>query len=512
MNKFFDHNHHKFLIFVIVLIPLMSINLFICTCDKKAPEKTGEVILAKISDKNISVDEFIRRSEYTIRPPYCKSDNYIHRKIILNSLIAEKLLALEAGENNELTQNEQFQDYIRGRQEQAMRQLLYHQVAYQKVKLDTNELKTVFNLAGRTYKIFYLTAPDSNQIHQFKNDLSKQDTSFEMVYRNNFGLDEIPRREVDWDQQNEASIHDALFSRPLKVGQIIGPIKTEDDRYLLMEIAGWTDRPAISDTDIQKRWNDVSERLTTKYANQIYAGYISGIMKGKRLEFARDTFFKLTEIFGPFYLKSLQDKQDAFTKRFWNDEALPDTLSRNIENIMDHSLLQIDGQTWTVSDFMRELRVHPLVFRKRKMSQQEFSEQFRLAIVDMIRDRYIADDAYRKGYDKAPAVQRNRAMWQDHYLALYQKNQYLTSINADEEDYLDLIELYLNTYVDSLQKKYNDIIEIDTDAFEQIKLTRIDLFVLQKNVPFPIIVPSFPLITTHNKLDYGRKMETNSIN
>ena len=97
-------------------------------------------------------------------------------------------------------------------------------------------------------------------------------------------------------------------------------------------------------------------------------------------------------------------------------------------------------------------------------------------------------------------------MWRDNLLALYQKNRYLKSVNANEEDYLEIIDLYLNAYVDSLQKKYDDIIEIDTDKFEKIKLTRIDLFVLQKNMPFPIIVPGFPLITTDNKLDYGKKM------
>jgi hypothetical protein len=202
-----------------------------------------------------------------------------------------------------------------------------------------------------------------------------------------------------------------------------------------MEIAGWTDRPAISDTDIQNRWNDVSERLTTKHANQIYAAYIARIMKGKRLEFSRDTFFKLAEIFAPFYLKSFADKQEAFTQRFWKDAVLPDSLGGNIEEIMDHSLFQVDGQTWTVSDFMKELRAHPFVFRKRKINRQEFPEQVRLAIADMIRDMYIAQQAYKKGNDKDAAVKRNTAMWQDNLFALYQKNRYLKSINANEEDY-----------------------------------------------------------------------------
>jgi hypothetical protein len=30
---------------------------------------------------------------------------------------------------------------------------------------------------------------------------------------------------------------------------------------------------------------------------------------------------------------------------------------------------------------------------------------------------------------------------------------------------------------------------------------------IQKNVPFPLIVPSFPQLTTNNKLDYGKKLQ-----
>jgi hypothetical protein len=478
-------------------------------CSKKEKKKVPEIILAKVSDKTVSVDEFIRRAEYTIRPPYCRGDNYIHRKIVLNSLIAEKLLALEAGDDNELTRNTQFQDYIRGRKEQAMRQWLYNESAYKKAKLDTTEIKKMYQLAGRKYKINFCSLKDSSKIQQIKRELIETKNSSEEVYHRYWGLEEIPQREVNWNDQNEPTIHDALFTTPLEKGQIIGPIATADGNYLLMQIAGWTDRLAITDTDIQRRWNDVSEYLKTKQANKIYTSYIASVMSGKKVEFSRDTFFKLAEIFAPVYLKSMADKKEAFNQRFWKDEILPDSLAGNIDEIMDHSLLQIDGQLWQVSDFLKEIMIHPLVFRKRKISHQEFPEQFKLAIVDLIRDKYLTKEAYKKRYDKVGAVISNAEMWQDYLLAQYQKNRYLRMINADADaDYMKVISSYLNKYVDSLQTKYHNQIEIDTDKFEKIQLTRIDLFALQKNVPFPIIVPSFPLITTGHQLNYGKKMVT----
>ncbi len=501
------HHQKQFGFFPIMVFWVCCLSLILSHCGRKAKDNSAEKLLAKIADRSITVDEFIRRAEYTIRPAYCKGDNYIHRKIILNSLIAEKLLALEAGEDNELTRNEQFQLYLRGRTEQAMRQWLYHQVAYQKAKVDTNEIKKIYQLAGRTYRINFCALSDSNGLQQLKRDLLAAPQASDSVLRRYLGLEAVPQREVNWSDQNDPAIHEALFSRRLAKGEVIGPIATGDGNYLLMQVAGWTDRLAISDTDIQRRWNDVSEYLKTQRANQIYSNYIARIMKGKRVEFSRDTFFKLAEIMAPFYLKSLEDKKEAFTQRFWKDELLPDSLNRDIDAILDHSLLTIDGQTWKVSDFLTEMMLHPLVFRQRKFDRQQFPEQFKLAIVDLIRDKYLTREAYKKGFDRAEPVVQNQAMWRDYLLAQYQKNRYLQASGVnDQADYMELISRHLNGYVDSLQAKYQRQIEIDTDQFENIQLTRIDMFVLQREVPFPIVVPSFPLLTTDNKLDYGRKM------
>ncbi|MEE3188564.1 MAG: hypothetical protein VX244_01470, partial [Candidatus Neomarinimicrobiota bacterium] len=59
--------------------------LFITGCTKSgaAPE---HVILAKVGPRIITIDDFIRRAEYSIRPDYCRQSNYIHKKIVLNSL------------------------------------------------------------------------------------------------------------------------------------------------------------------------------------------------------------------------------------------------------------------------------------------------------------------------------------------------------------------------------------------------------------------------------------------
>ena len=108
--------------------------LFFHSCSKKVKEISRPIIeisveniIAKVGDKIITVDEFIERSEYTIRPDYCRGDNTIHKKIILNSLIGEKLLSLETS-NISLSPN--LMRYLKGRKEQAMRDVLFYEKGY----------------------------------------------------------------------------------------------------------------------------------------------------------------------------------------------------------------------------------------------------------------------------------------------------------------------------------------------------------------------------------------------
>ena len=65
----------------------------------------------------------------------------------------------------------------------------------------------------------------------------------------------------------------------------------------------------------------------------------------------------------------------------------------------------------------------------------------------------------------------------------------------------------MNPLVDSLQTVYSDQIEINTELFESIELTSIDMIVNQQGVPFPKVVPPFPIFTNDNRLDYGHKKE-----
>ena len=97
-----------------------------------------------MGDRIITREDYINRAEYTLRPQYCRGNQYFHKKIILNNLIAEKLLAIESDSVYNEFKPSGLISFIKGRKEQAMRQLLYFKEGYEKVSIDNKKLNHYF--------------------------------------------------------------------------------------------------------------------------------------------------------------------------------------------------------------------------------------------------------------------------------------------------------------------------------------------------------------------------------
>ena len=63
-------------------------------------------------------------------------------------------------------------------------------------------------------------------------------------------------------------------------------------------------------------------------------------------------------------------------------------------------LFSLNGKEWKIRDFEKQIMSHPLVL-ERKMNAAEFSDQFRLAIIDFIQDKFLTEKAYSMSLDKS---------------------------------------------------------------------------------------------------------------
>ena len=468
-------------------------------------------VLAKVGSRTITLQDFIRRAEYSIRPMYCRQANYIHKKIILNSLIAEKLFALEAEKTKvDLLDHSFFQSYISGRSEQAMRQVHYYEEFYKQIELDSLVVLNAYKLAGRTVDITFLNFPDLNSANTIK-DLVMEGVSLDSAYSMIWGQDAPPKKYLNWFDKESLDLHKEIFNSNVTKGSIIGPLATDNRTFILLQVNGWIDRPAITESDVSLRMADVRKRLREHDAEQRYKEWVQNIMTGKQLELNPNVFSSYTEKVADIYLQSDSVKQVQYSKFLWSDPEL-DFISDSLINAPLKSfaetdiLFHLDNIPWTIHEFHQELRKHPLVFRKKKMNRGEFQAQLRFAIADLVRDIEITKYCYEKEYEQSSAVKLNRELWYDSSIARYHRDILFKEkgfLYDDPED----VATRMNPLVDSLQTLYSDQIEIDTDLFESIELTSIDMTVIQQGAPFPKVVPPFPIFTNDNRLDYGRRKE-----
>jgi len=292
---------------------------------------------------------------------------------------------------------------------------------------------------------------------------------------------------------------------PLKQDTIIGPLQIESDGLLIMKVLDWKDYPVIVGEEALIRYKEVTEKLKEKKASIIWNNYVKTLTKGKEVKFESKTYKKLEKYF--FSLEKASDPDDKmiayenFWKREIGDMSLNDIEAKDL--FMDSPFFRIDEEVWTVRDFQKALMSHLLVYRKDLISSKDFGYNFRAAIIDLIRDHYLNKDAYKKGLDQNNIVKRNVSMWQDALLALYHGQQYIKSImkekNIDAKD-MKTKDKYFQAYIDSLFTIYKNDIEINTQEFEKVKLTTINMYAVKQFVPYPMIVPAFPELTSNDRL------------
>ncbi len=476
---------------------ITTIFLIGLSCAKKDSE---EKIIARIGDKTISVQELMSRAEFTVRPRIFNS-----KISVLNNLIAEKLIALDAGKNDKLSQSEQFQAYIKGIQEQYMREQLYYQEAYNKVEIDTTEIKENYKLAGREYDLAFYFITDHKFAEKIKQRIQSGERTVEKLFEELEEDRKAPRQKVKWKDPEHLKIHKALFSKPLKQDTIIGPLQIESDGLLIMKVLEWKDYPIIGGEEALIRYKEVAGKIRETKASINWNNYVKTLMKGKEVKFEPKTYKKLEKYFFSLDKATDPDEKMIAHQNFWKSE-IGDVSLNGIEAkdvFMDSPFFRIDEEVWTVRDFQKALMSHPLVYRKGNISSKDFGYHFRAAIIDLIRDQYLNKDAYQKALDQNHVVKRNVTIWQDALLALYHGQQYIKSImkekNIDAKD-MKTKDNYFQVYIDSLFTVYKSDIEINTRELEKVKLTTTNMYAVKQFVPYPMVVPAFPQLTVKDRL------------
>ena len=339
-----------------LIIFSVIISLMITSADSQSNDR----VLAKVGNKEISVREYLERSELTIR-----SNNFKDKKTTLNNLVSEKILSLEAECNHTLLQSPNLQSTLKGIKEQSMREELYFREAFNKVKIDTQEIKTAYRLSMREYELEFFVIRNKELVQQIKGVIDSVPELTDDIFKQ-VGeiLGEKPVHKINYKDPDDDVIHEALYSKLLDEGTVIGPLKLSNGNHIIMKVLNWIDYPLISGEDQQVRWKKVQEKMHQTKALKLWQSFQANVMKGKKLEFNKQSFKVLSNWAMAKYLDRKANDTLAF--------KISEIPSARPEIDMGDPFFTIDNRLWTVGDFRNELMSHPLVFRTTALDSTEF--------------------------------------------------------------------------------------------------------------------------------------------
>jgi hypothetical protein len=458
---------------------------------------TNDSVLAIIGNKKITAEDFLNRSNLTVRPARFKNKN-----TTLNNLISEKILALEAEKNNtSLLLDPMFLGRLKGIKEQHMREKLYEVKAAAKVVLDSNEVDQKYKTSKREYETEFFVIGDDSVSKSIGETIKRVPGSADSIFTSlETKISKKPIQEVKYLDVNDYNITEALFSSLLDKGAVVGPIKLHNGDNIIMRINNWKDEILFSGEDQRIRWNKVAEKIKQENALDLWDQYMLDIMKGKRIDYNEPVFFKLANLAYQYHV----------------NKNLPDSVELRLNEIpkLDEALdpkstfFTIDGKVWTVDDFKHELVSHPLVYRAKFNDQKSFNHQFLQAIADMMRDHYLNKEAYSLSLDTDQGINNTINIWKDSFLAIDQEKNILDfaiqkGLIRDEDNIGKLN--YWESYLTGLQKRYSYSIKINYKLFKKIKLNKIDFIALKPGDPFPVLFPGFPILISSDNLKYVKE-------
>ena len=186
-------------------------------------EDYSNQIIARVGDKVITAQDFIERAEYTPRPLYCRGNSSTDKRIILNSLIGEKLFSMEMKKDVPI----EIDKYLTGRRNQKMREVLFNTITSNAIEKIDN-FSHWKSLSSIEYNISYLSISNSNLLSEIQNSISTG-KSLSNIYASYNSISEIPKREnINLFSAGIRVLREELFSKVWNRGDIIGPMKTDD--------------------------------------------------------------------------------------------------------------------------------------------------------------------------------------------------------------------------------------------------------------------------------------------
>jgi hypothetical protein len=359
----------------------------------------------------------------------------------LNFLIDQKLYAQAAIEQGfNLEQNNQ--KYLTFLKEKEMIKELYRQEVESQISITEEEYKTAYRNLKTQIKLDYVTTADESSAHKYLNLIK------------NMPFDEIILEKPETEEKGTTpyfsfgemaeEIENVAFD--LDLNETAGPLKIES-KYMVIKLVDGTREVLFSEADYAESKSKIRQIIFDRRASRLSNQYISKLLRDENIKLKPEVFSVLSAHF------------DAIVSAEIDENPLPVNLSDSelkqvrtkIKDIRNEVLVTYNQGQMTVEEFLSRLFVMPAGLRP----MVKMSQNLKLAIGIIVRDKYLAERAYGEELDRIDIVIYETEWQSDQFLArVWLRNlRAQISLTSDEIDNFKTS----NTYQKILQKSEKDI-------------------------------------------------------
>ena len=188
-------------------------------------------------------------------------------------------------------------------------------------------------------------------------------------------------------------------SRPIRVGKVYVVLKVVDGQNDVLQ----------TENDFNANKSKIQKVIFSRRARDVSDQYVYHLLKNEDIQINPKAFFPLAEQFS----KIVQDKQTDTPLPVYltNDEIQSTTIS--MKNLLDLELVHFGDQALTIKQFLEKLLNMPAGLRP----QVNMKPMLKKAIAVVVRNEYLAEQAYREGIDRLSRVKHEIETFSDALLA-----------------------------------------------------------------------------------------------
>jgi hypothetical protein len=449
-------------------------------------------IIAKIDDVAISESEFQLRYNFN---PYLKDivSQKKAKKIVLSSLIAEKILFLES--NNHNSPSEQLLELRDQYLVEAMIEQLRQDSIESQIKISDEELKQEYSKSIKEIDIKFVAFSSLEEAKKVRKEIDETG-SYDKPIRKYMNLkgwqkEQIPTKKIVWTKENyelEQSVYD------LSPGETSDPVFAHNEYYLI-HVTNIASLSEPNQKDFKDRLPALQDRIRRFKIKNKYSLFFENHIRNNMGNVDWNVFRDIVDVM----VSEVQFNKEAQM----SDQNKPlseigyISLLDRIRQNMDQELIEFpDGKTWSIKNVLKKMNIGPYVFNFKNETLFRRSCARNLELLQ--EHNAIYEIAKNKGYENNKFVKRQFNMWNTFYSSGEFRHSLLDKtkiIPTDSVKYLDSkLSLLQNKRLTTFDEFLTEIsstykININKKLFDSIKLNKQDMVVVKSHFANRLIAP-----------------------